>query len=163
MRIKSQFVFLVWRKPQNMAPFCTTWLILVCFFPCYSWHRKRFLPNRNLNYLRKHCSRSKSTRKTFFFFFFKNKTPDIEKLSTLVKIHFQSKVRLIKYLREVWATCQNRKMDDFLTSKLVKTAHWMRFAIIYVTPLWNRPGNKLTVFSLSSRMFYLSLLQERRK
>ena len=97
------------------------------------------------------------------FFFFKNKTPDIEKLSTLVKIHFQSKVRLIKYLREVWATCQNRKMDDFLTSKLVKTAHWMRFAIIYVTPLWNRPGNKPTVFSLSSRMFYLSLLQERRK
>ena len=154
MRIKSQFVFLVWRKPRNMAPFCTTWLILVCFFPCYSWHRKRFLPNRNLNYLRKHCSRSKSTRKTFFFFFFKNKTPDIEKLSTLVKIHFQSKVRLIKYLREVWATCQNRKMDDFLTSRLVKIAHWMRFAIIHIMPLWNRPRNKPTVSSLSSRMFY---------
>ena len=36
-----------------------------------------------------------------YFFFFKNTIPDIEKLSTLVKIHFQSKVRLIKYLREV--------------------------------------------------------------
>ena len=84
-------------------------------------------------------------------------------IDSLVKIHFQSKVRLIKYLREVWATCQNRKMDDFLTSRLVKTAHWMRFAIIHVTLLWNRPGNKPTVFSLSSRMFYWSLLQERRK
>ena len=97
------------------------------------------------------------------FFFFKNTIPDIEKLSTLVKIHFQSKVRLIKYLREVWATCQNRKMDDFLTSRLVKIAHWMRFAIIHIMPLWNQPGNKPTVSSLSSRMFYLLLLQERRK
>ena len=155
MRIKSQFVFLVWRKPRNMAPFCTTWLILVCFFPCYSWHRKRFLPNRNLNYLRKHCSRSKSTRKTFFFFFLRIK------LLTLKS--FQLWLKNSKYLREVWATCQNRKMDDFLTSRLVKIAHWMRFAIIHVMPLWNRPRNKPTVSSLSSRMFYLLLLQERRK
>ena len=97
----------------------------------------------------------KAREKLFFFFFLRIK------LLTLKS--FQLWLKNSKYLREVWATCQNRKMDDFLTSRLVKIAHWMRFAIIHIMPLWNQPGNKPTVSSLSSRMFYLSLLQERRK